>query len=162
MTAESEKADWLGENRALSDEEIREFFSGPVVARVATVRIDGSPYIAPVWQEYDGEVMWIIPRERSVFVQHMQRDPRVAVSVAMDKAPWTRVLILGRAEIVEGPKRIEGLMGEIGQRMAVRYLGEHGAEYADKTWDRPRYLVKIIPEKLISWTGSEWAKKYVD
>ena len=27
---------------------------------------------------------------------------------------------------------------------------------------RPRYLVKITPEKTISWEGVEWAAKYLD
>jgi len=104
--------------------------------------------------------MWVIPRERSVFVKHIRRNPRVAVSCAYDTAPWTRILIQGKAEIVEGPKPVEGLIAEIGKQMTVRYLGEHGAEYASLTWDRPRYLIKIIPEKITSWTGSEWANKY--
>ena len=157
---EKNSSEWMGENRGLTKEEIAEFLSGPIVARIATVKEDGAPYIAPIWQYYDGEVMWVIPRERSVFVKHIRRSPRVAVSCAYDTAPWTRVLIQGRAEIVEGPKPVEGLIAEIGEQMAVRYLGEHGAEYASITWDRPRYLIKIIPEKITSWTGSEWADKY--
>lgn len=157
---EKNTSEWMGENRGLTKEEIVEFLSGPIVARIATVKEDGAPYIAPIWQYYDGEVMWVIPRERSVFVKHIRRSPRVAVSCAYDTAPWTRVLIQGRAEIVEGPKPVEGLIAEIGEQMAVRYLGEHGAEYASITWDRPRYLIKIIPEKITSWTGSEWADKY--
>jgi PPOX class probable F420-dependent enzyme len=157
---EKNSSEWMGENRGLTREEIVEFLSGPIVARIATVKEDGAPYIAPIWQYYDGEVMWVIPRERSIFVKHIRRSPRVAVSCAYDTAPWTRVLIQGRAEIVEGPKPVEGLIAEIGEQMAVRYLGEHGAEYASITWDRPRYLIKIIPEKITSWTGSEWANKY--
>lgn len=157
---EKNSSEWMGENRGLTKEEIVEFLSGPIVARIATVKEDGAPYIAPIWQYYDGEVMWVIPRERSIFVKHIRRSPRVAVSCAFDTAPWTRVLIQGRAEIVEGPKPVEGLIAEIGEQMAVRYLGEHGAEYASITWDRPRYLIKIIPEKITSWTGSEWANKY--
>jgi PPOX class probable F420-dependent enzyme len=157
---ETKSSEWLGENRGLTKEEITEFLSGPIVARIATVKEDGAPYVAPIWQYYDGEVMWVIPRERSVFVQHIRRNPRVAVSCAYDTAPWTRVLIQGRAEIVEGPKPVEGLIAEIGKQMTIRYLGEHGAEYASLTWDRPRYLIKIIPEKVTSWTGSEWAHKY--
>ena len=157
---EKNSSEWMGENRGLTKEEIVEFLSGPIVARIATVKEDGAPYIAPIWQYYDGEVMWVIPRERSIFVKHIRRSPRVAVSCAYDTAPWTRVLIQGRAEIVEGPKPVEGLIAEIGEQMAVRYLGEHGAEYASITWDRPRYLIKIIPEKITSWTGSEWANKY--
>lgn len=157
---EKKSSEWMGENRGLTKEEILEFLSGPIVARIATVKQDGAPYVAPIWQYFDGEVMWVIPRERSVFVKHIQREPRVAVSCAYDTAPWTRVLIQGRAEIVEGPKPVDGFIAEIGQQMAVRYLGEHGAEYASLTWDRPRYLIKIIPEKITSWTGSEWASKY--
>jgi len=157
---EKNSSEWMGENRGLTKEEIIEFLSGPIVARIATVKEDGAPYIAPIWQYYDGEVMWVIPRERSIFVKHIRRSPRVAVSCAYDTAPWTRVLIQGRAEIVEGPKPVEGLIAEIGEQMAVRYLGEHGAEYASITWDRPRYLIKISPEKISSWTGSEWANKY--
>jgi PPOX class probable F420-dependent enzyme len=157
---EKESAGWMGENRGLTKKEIFEFLSGPIVARIATVKEDGSPYIAPIWQFYDGESMWVIPRERSAFVQHIKRDPRVAVSCAFDTAPWTRILIEGRAEIVEGPKPIDGLMAEIGNKMTVRYLGEHGSEYANLTFDRQRYLIKIIPDKITTWTGSEWAKKY--
>ncbi len=153
---------WLGENRGLTKEEIIEFLSGPIVARLATIKKDGAPYIVPIYQEYDGEVMWVIPRERSVFVQHIKRDPRVAVSCALDQAPWTRILIEGRAEIVEGPKLSnEGFIADVGNRMSLRYLGEHSVEYAEITSDRPRYLIRIIPEKVTSWTGSEWAKKYV-
>ena len=83
---------WLGENRGLTKEEIREFLSGPIVIRLATVKLDGSPYIAPLWQVFDGEGMWVIPRERSSFVQYIKREPRVAVSAALDTAPWTRIL----------------------------------------------------------------------
>lgn len=152
--------DWLGENRSLTDDEISQFLSGPIVARIATTRKSGAPYVAPVWQYYDGKNMWIIPRERSIFVKHIQRDPRVAVSCALDSTPWTRVLFLGRVEIVEGPKPPSGKMAEIGRKMSAKYMGEHGSDYSDLTQERPRYLVKIIPEKTISWTGSEWAEKY--
>jgi hypothetical protein len=162
MKMEKDSGDWLGDNRGLTKEEIFEFLSGPIVARIATIKADGSPYIAPIWQYYDGEVMWVIPRERSVFVKHIQKDPRVAISCAFDTAPWTRILIQGKAEIVEGPKPIGGLMAEIGSKMTARYLGEHGLEYANLTFDRPRYLIKIIPEKITSWTGSEWSKKYTE
>ncbi len=63
---EKNSSEWMGENRGLTKEEIVEFLSGPIVARIATVKEDGAPYIAPIWQYYDGEVMWVIPRERSI------------------------------------------------------------------------------------------------
>jgi hypothetical protein len=55
-----------------------------------------------------------------------------------------------------------GLMLEIARRMAVRYLGEHGPEYLEPSQPRPRYLVKLAPEKITSWEGVEWHLKYLD
>lgn len=153
---------WMGENRGLTKEEIDEFLEKPIIARLATVKPDGSPYITPVFQEWDGEVMWIIPREKSTFVRYMEENPQVAVSCAIDESPYTRVLIEGKAEIVEGPVKLEGQIWEIGKKMSLRYMGERGPEYAERTIDRPRYLVKIMPEKLTSWSGVEWAEKYVE
>jgi hypothetical protein len=28
--------------------------------------------------------------------------------------------------------------------------------------DRPRYLIKIVPTKMLTWDGVEWAKKYTE
>ena len=72
------------------------------------------------------------------------------------------VLFRGPAEVVEGPALMHGEWLEIGRRMSVRYLGERGPEYLEPSRVRPRYLVKITPEKTISWEGVEWAAKYLD
>src|SRR5258706_10235875 len=138
--------DWMGKNSALSKEEVKDFLAGPVVARIATIDEEGLPYITPVWQEWDGEAMWIVPRERSAWVKHIKHNPNVAVSCAMDAGSYTRVLFRGKAEIVVGPTRMEGQCLEVANRMARRYLGqEHGPEYLVPTYDRPRYLIKIKP-----------------
>lgn len=160
MSEERQHPGWMGKNKGLTPEEIADFLAGPVVARVATVDPDGAPYIAPVWQEWDGEAMWIVPRERTVWVQFLKQNPKVAVSCALDTAPYTRVLIRGHAEIVFGPAPMAGQCLEVANRMATRFLGEHGPEYLVPTYDRPRYLIKIVPETITSWEGVEWAKKY--
>lgn len=46
--------------------------------------------------------------------------------------------------------------------MARRYLGKRGPDYLDNTLDRPRYMVRLAPEKITSWEGVEWAAKYLD
>ena len=145
--------EWMGKMRALSNEEIEAFLAGPIVARLATIQADGSPYIAPVWQEYDGQAVYFIPREKSAFVQHIIRDPRISISCALDEAPSTRVLFQGRAEILEGPAPLAGRSLEIARRMATRYLGERGPDYLEPTIPRPRYLIRLIPEKTVSWEG---------
>lgn len=160
MSDQTQTPEWMGKNRGLTPEEINDFLAGPVVARVASVDPDGSPYITPVWQEWDGNAMWLVPRERTAFVGHIRYNPRVAVSCAMESGTYTRVLIRGKAEIVFGPAPMKGQCLDIANRMATRYLGEHGPEYLVPTYDRARYLIKIVPDSLISWDGVEWAKKY--
>ncbi len=161
--SETQHAEWMGKMRALTPEEMIEFLAGPVVARIATIDENGFPYITPVWQEWDGEAMYIIPREKTVFVKHLKANPRVAVSCALDSGTYTRVLMRGQAEIIFGPARMEGKCLEIGQRMSVRYLGPRGPEYLVPTMDRPRYLVKVTPEhKIVSWDGVEWHEKYLN
>jgi PPOX class probable F420-dependent enzyme len=153
---------WMGKMRGLTPGEIKAFLAEPVVARVATIKPDGSPYVVPVWQEYDGQVLYFIPREKSAFIIHIKAEPRICISCALDNAPYTRVVFEGKAEIVEGPKPMEGLTMEIARRMAVRYLGERGPEYLEPSQPRPRYLVKLVPEKITSWEGVEWHPKYLD
>jgi PPOX class probable F420-dependent enzyme len=152
--------EWMGKMRALTPAEIAEFLAGAVVARVATIDEDGFPYITPVWQEWDGAALWIVPRERSAWVRHIQHNPHVAISCALDTSPYTRVLMRAVAEIVSGPAPMQGQCLAVAERMAVRYLGERGPEYLQPTADRPRYLVKITPTKITSWEGVEWARKY--
>jgi hypothetical protein len=107
--------------------------------------------------------MWIVPREKSAFVQYMREEPRVCVSVALEAAPNTRITLLGIAEIVEGPVDSQGGTAQwvnIARQMATRYLGEHGPEYLEPTMDRPRYLIRIEPVKMRTWEGVEWHEKY--
>lgn len=146
----------------LTKSQIDQFLAEPIIARLATVKPDGSPFIAPVWQQWDGEVMWIIPRSQSSFVENIRHEPRVCVSCADDVNPaHTRVAIEGRAEIVEGPVPLEGRVKEIADEMAVRYMGPDGPTYAAKTADRLRYLVRVTPTKMTSWEGSEWHSRYI-
>lgn len=162
MSETQEYPEWMGKMRSLLPEEIAEFLAGPVVARIATIDSQGDPYITPVWQEWDGEALWIVPREKTIFVQHLKKNPRVSVSCAADSGTYTRVLFRGKAEIVSGPEIMQGKCLEIARRMAVRYLGPRGPEYLEPSRERPRYLVKIIPEKTISWDGVEWHPKYLN
>ena len=153
--------EWMGKMRGLTPAEIDEFLAGPVVARIAMVKPDGRPYLALVWQEWDGQALYFIPREKSAFIPYIQANPYLAISCALDQSPFTRVLFEGQAQILEGPRPMEGLMLEIAWRMAARYLGELGPRYLEPTRPRPRYLVKFIPEKITSWEGVEWHPKYL-
>ena len=163
MSETRQYPEWMGKMRGLTSEELTAFLAGPLVARIATIDDDGFPYLTPVWEEWDGQAMYIIPRERTVFVKHILKNPKVAISCALDSGTYTRMLMRGVAEILSGPVPLTGTMLEMAQRMSIRYLGEHGPEYLQASQDRPRYLVRVTPladKKLITWDGVEWAEKY--
>ena len=152
----------MGKMRGLTRKEIKEFLAGAVVARVATVKPEGSPYVTPVWQHYNGKAIYFIPRKRSVFVKYIEANPHICISCALDGAPSTRVIFEGKAEILEGPTLMRGRTLRMARRMATRYLGKRGPEYLEPTRDRQRYLVRLIPDKVTSWEGVEWAAKYLE
>ena len=148
--------------RGLNDKETREFLAHPWICRLATVQPDGAPHVVPLWFEYNPNehCLYLVARERSAYVEHIKDEPRGAVSIADDSAGNRRVLIQGKAEIVDGPS-VNGQWVPIGRRMASRYLGEDkGPRYLIPTLNRPRYLIRIPLEKVRSWQGGEWHPRY--
>ena len=143
--------------RRLTQEELDGFLRQPYLARLATIQEDGAPYIVPVWHEYDGEALYIVAREKSQYVTHIQHEPRVAVSIV----EGAQVLIEGKATVVEGPV-IGGKWVDIAFNMARRYGGEGGVTYLNGTLDRPRYLIRVSLDKVISWTGDGWHPRYLN
>ncbi|MDA1278648.1 MAG: pyridoxamine 5'-phosphate oxidase family protein [Chloroflexi bacterium] len=145
----------------LSKQEVNEFLAQPIVARIGTVKSDGSPHVAAMWQQWDGEAMWVIPRSRSSWFENLKNEPRVCISCADDVNPeHTRVTIEGIASVVEGPTGLIGRVKEIADEMALRYMGPDGPAYAAKTAERLRYLVKVTPTTITSWCG-EWHPRYI-
>jgi nitroimidazol reductase NimA-like FMN-containing flavoprotein (pyridoxamine 5'-phosphate oxidase superfamily) len=119
----------------------------------------------PLWYHYVAEerLFYVIGRERSRYVEHVRHNPYVALHIADDlHMEHTRVLVEGRAEILEGPiaPQASPHMQAMVYDMARRYMGEPGPGYAMHTNARPRYLIAIHPEQWQSWTGGEWAAKY--
>lgn len=150
---------------SLGPDEIARFLAEPWNARLATVDAEGWPHLTPVWYEYEAAALTlvVVGRERAAWVGHLRADPRVAFHVADDvHAEHTRVLVQGRAEIVEGPvaPSASPRLAELTRRLSLRYLGPDGPRYAERTLDRPRVLVRIVPRLWTTWTGREWHPRY--
>ena len=146
----------------LDADELREFLRQPWNARLATVTPEGTPYIAPVWYEYDpdADVFYVVGRERSAYVAHLATNPAVALHIADDAhMEHTRVLVEGRATIEAGPVAPDAMprLREMVNDMARRYMGPDGPRYAAATMNRPRVLIAITPTRVQSWTGGAWA-----
>lgn len=149
----------------LSEEELARFLAEPWNARLATVGRDGLPHVTPVWYEFEAatRAFLVVGRERAEWVAHIAADPRVALHVADDEhAEHTRVLVQGRAIVVEGPvaPAASPRIDELTRRLSLRYLGPDGPRYAGRTADRPRVLVRIAGERWRTWSGREWHPRY--
>jgi PPOX class probable F420-dependent enzyme len=143
----------------LTEDELREFLAGPWVCKLGTLTADGAPYVTPLWYEYDGQAYVIVGRERAVWIDHIRRDPRVALCIDDPDGSHRRVLVQGRAEIVDGPS-VRGAWLATARRMAERYMGgAAGSAYMERTLDFPRYTVRVVPETTTTWRGG-WARKY--
>jgi PPOX class probable F420-dependent enzyme len=156
-----ENADWRGKIGTMSQEDLSDLFAKGNICRLATLDERGWPYVVPVWFEFDESDggFWFIPRRKSAWATHIQADPRVSFTIDDDGAPYRKFMAQGRGTIVEGPN-IGGAWVPIAERMSRRYLGPRGPEYLEPTLNQPRWLIKVIPEKVISWQGVDWAAKY--
>ena len=144
----------------LSPEALDALLRETIVARLATIDEDGYPYVVPVWTEWDGTAMWLVARARAAYVAHLVARPKVALSIVRADMADTRVLILGRAEIVAGPGPLGGEMEAAARRMATRYEGADGERYIEESLAWPRVLVRIVPDRIRSWGDPGWHPKY--
>lgn len=130
----------------MTKEQVDRFLRGPHLARVATVKPDGTPFVVPVWFEWDGKDLFVVGRYRSGWVEYVKNNPAVAVVIDEAKIPLRKVIIEGTAEIVGSD------WTAIGKRMAVRYLGPRiGPRYLKDTLDQPRYVIKITSKRMTTW-----------
>lgn len=147
---------------ALTTAERDALLGEPIVASLSTTTADGYPYVVHVWTEWDGEAVWLLCRAKAAFVQHIRERPRVALLVARSDVAQTRVMIMGDAEVVEGPgplvqgDRLHGYA----LRMARRYRGEAGVRYIAESMAWPRVLVRIQPVRFVGWGDIDWHPRY--
>ena len=152
---------WMGELRGLTQEELQALLSRPLVARLGTISEDGYPYVTPLFFSFDGKDIYLRIREKSDIMRNILRDNRIALSIADDDPPYVRIQIKGRAEIVYGPGPIEGEWLETLKKNVVGYMGERGLDYFIPSATRPRYILRVVVERLRGWNGLEWHPRYL-
>jgi nitroimidazol reductase NimA-like FMN-containing flavoprotein (pyridoxamine 5'-phosphate oxidase superfamily) len=155
----AEQDSWRGKLGRMSQEEIRSFLAGACLMRLACLKNDGRPYIVPMWYEWDGESFWVIPRKKSSWAQYLATNKYCCGVIDEDVPPLRKVQVEGEAYLIEEPN-VGGKWVAIAERMSVRYLGEHGPDYLQPTMVEPRWLFRIQPEKITTWQGAGWAKRY--
>jgi len=133
----------------MSMDEVRRFLTEKArTGKLATVREDGRPHVAPIWIELDGDTIIFTTWHDSVKAANIRRNPRVAICVDDDQPPFSFVIIEGTASMSEDREKLRYWA----TRIAGRYMGSELAEaYGKRNSVAGELLVKVTPEKIIAW-----------
>ncbi|MCO4696243.1 PPOX class F420-dependent oxidoreductase [Streptomyces sp. RO-S4] len=135
----------------MTEEEWREFVSdGTRTAKLATVRADGRPHLAPIWFVLDGNDVVFNTGARTVKGRNLARDGRIALCVDDDRPPFAYVVLEGRARLSEDP----GELRLWAARIAARYMGEERAEeFGARNGVPGELLVRVPVDKVLAEKG---------
>lgn len=116
-------------------------------AKLAVVRKDGSPHVAPIWVALDGDTIVFTTHRDSLKGKAILRDGRVALSFDDERPPFSFVLVRGRAEIVDDPAELLRWATLIGGR----YMGADQAErYGTRNGVPGELLVRVVDTKIVA------------
>ena len=134
--------------------EMEAFLEEGWVAKLGTLLEDGSPYVTPVWYEWDGGHFWILAKPLARFVSNIKQDKRVYLLVDKAEFPYIRVNVQGVAEVASEEWADQWV--EMTRRMTVRYVGEQGLEYLEARLKYDLSVIKITPLKLNTWKVTDF------
>ncbi len=121
--------------------------SGTRTGKLATVRKDGRPHVAPIWFVLDGEDLIFNTWHSSVKGKNLVRDGRIALTVDEEIAPYAFVMVEGTVEISEDLDESLKWATRIGER----YMGADQAEAFGKRNSIPgEYLVRVKVNKIVA------------
>jgi PPOX class probable F420-dependent enzyme len=134
--------------KKMSKAEAYEFLAtGTRTGKLATVRADGRPHVAPIWFVLDGEDLIFNTWHESVKGKNLVRDGRIALTVDEEIAPYAFVLVEGTVEITDDPA--ESL--KWATRIGARYMGQDQAEAFGRRNSVPgELLVRIKMDKIVA------------
>jgi len=116
-------------------------------AKLATVRADGRPHVAPVWFDLDGETLVFNTGRDTVKGLNMQRDPRVCLCIEDDQPPFSFVIIEGTVTLSDDPADLL----HWATRIAGRYMGaDLAAQYGARNGVPGELLVRVTPTKIVA------------
>ena len=134
--------------RNMTPAEIRAFLShGTRTAKLATSGPDGQPHVMPVWFALDGDELVFTTWGDSVKGRNLRRDPRAAIVVDEEVAPYAFVHLRGHVTLSEDLEELLRFATAIGGR----YMGADRAEEFGRRNAVPgELLVRLHPERVIA------------
>ncbi|MFF8308601.1 PPOX class F420-dependent oxidoreductase [Streptomyces lydicus] len=134
-------------HRMTKDEWQRFLSEGTRTGKLATVRADGGPHVAPVWFLLDGDQLVFNTGAETVKGRNLARDGRVALCVDDERPPFSFVVVQGTAEISDDLPEVR----HWATRIAARYMGEDRAEeYGARNGVPGEVVVRLTIDKAVA------------
>lgn len=119
----------------------------PRTGKLATVRDDGRPHVAPIWFDLDGDELIFTTWHESVKAKNLRRDPRLSLCIDDETPPFAFVIIEGEAIITESLDELR----QWATRIGGRYMGAARAEeYGKRNGVEGELLVRVKPMKVVA------------
>ena len=119
----------------------------PRTAKLAVVRADGSPHVAPVWVDLDGDDIVFMTSADTIKGKAILRDPRVALCFDDERPPFAFATITGTAATSTDPDELLTWATRIGGR----YMGDDQAEaYGRRNAVPPEMVVRVHVVKVVA------------
>lgn len=116
-------------------------------AKLAVVRADGSPHVAPVWADLDGDEVVFMTSSDTIKGKAILRDPRVALCWDDEHPPFSFLTISGTASTSTDPDELR----EWATRIGGRYMGpDRAEEYGRRNGVPPEMIVRVRPERIVA------------
>jgi PPOX class probable F420-dependent enzyme len=118
-------------------------------AKLATVRADGAPHVAPIWVDVDGDgdeaAIVFTTGANTLKGKAILRDGRVALCLDDERPPFSFVTIEGTTTTSTDPDELLAWA----TRIAGRYMGSDLADaYGRRNGVAPEMVVRVRPTRV--------------
>jgi PPOX class probable F420-dependent enzyme len=116
-------------------------------AKLAVTRFDGSPHVAPVWVDVDGDEIVFMTSADTIKGKSILRDGRVALCFDDEQPPFSFVTVSGTTTTSTDPDELL----KWSTRIAGRYMGSELAEqYGRRNAVPPEMVVRVTPTNVVA------------
>ena len=123
------------------DQKVEQLFQEKNLIFIATINLDGSPHLTPVWGDYqDGHIL-LNTAEGRIKHRNVLHDSRVAVCVVSHNNPLDMITI--RGDVIE---IIPDYDYRHADKLATKYMGLE--KYPFKRTNEKRIIFKIMPKHV--------------
>ena len=136
--------------KPMTDAEVRTFLASTPAhtGKLATVRADGRPHVAPVWFVIDDDGTIVFNTgESTVKGRNLRRDPRASLCVDDERPPFSFVVVEGSVDLSDDLDDLRRWATRIGGR----YMGEDRAEeYGARNGVAGELVARLRPDRIVS------------